>query len=151
MSVDYSSVKIYEIPEGVTVSDAKSAVQNNQITGWVLKTGEDVPWNFNGNEGIFYLNDETHYVIVYDAIVIGSGNQKFSNEADLNGFISSKEGEKTYSNNQSAGGEVWEIKLLKYKDGLTSHGLQGATFQLFRGTGESVSSWRGSRRSASAR
>ena len=138
LSVDYSSVKIYEIPEGVTVSDAKSAVQNNQITGWVLKTGEDVPWNFNGNEGIFYLNDETHYVIVYDAIVIGSGNQKFSNVADLNGFISSKEGEKTYSNNQSAGGEVWEIKLLKYKDGLTSHGLQGATFQLFRGTGEYV-------------
>lgn len=138
LSVDYSSVKIYEIPAGVTVSDAKSAVQNNQITGWLLKSGEDVPWNFSGNEGTFYLKDETHYVIVYDAIVIGSGNQKFSNVADLNGFISSKEGEKTYSNDQSAGGEVWEIKLLKYKDGLTSHGLQGATFQLFRGTGEYV-------------
>ena len=138
LSVDYSSVKIYEIPEGVTVSDAKSAAQNNQMNGWLLKTGEEVPWNFNGNEGTFYLNDETHYVIVYDAIVIGSGNQKFSNVADLNGFISSKEGEKTYSNDSSAGGEVWEIKLLKYKDGLTSHGLQGATFQLFRGTGEYV-------------
>ena len=138
LSVDYSSVKIYEIPEGVTVSDAKTAVQNNQINGWLLKSNDDAPWNFNGNDGTFYLNDETHYVIVYDAIVIGSGNQKFSNVADLNGFISSKEGEKTYSNDQSAGGEVWEIKLLKYKDGLTSHGLQGATFQLFRGTGEYV-------------
>ena len=138
LSVDYSSVKIYEIPASVTVSDAKTAVQSNQITGWVLKTGEEVPWNFNGNEGTFYLKDETHYVIVYDAIVIGSGKQKFSNEADLNGFISRLESEKTYSNNQSAGGDVWEIKLLKYKDGLTSHGLQGATFQLFRGTGEYV-------------
>ena len=136
LSVDYSSVKIYEIPEGVTVSDAKAAVQNNQITDWQLRSGEDLPWNFNANEGVFYLNDETHYVIVYNAIVIGSGNQKFSNVADLNGFISSKEGEKTYSNDQSAGGEVWEIKLLKYKDGLTSRGLEGATFQLFRGTGE---------------
>ena len=119
-------------------SDAKSAVQNHQMNGWQLKTGEEVPWNFNGNEGTFYLDDETHYVIVYDAIVIGSGTQKFSNVADLSGFLSSKKGEKTYSSGSAAGGDVWEIKLLKYKDGLTSHGLQGATFQLFRGTGEYV-------------
>ena len=136
LTVDYSSVKIYKIPTGTSVGNAKSASQNGTLQDAWLCDGNTVPWNFNGNEGTFYLQDETHYVIVYDAVVIGSGKQEFSNIADLNGHISSKSGDKTYSNDQSSGGDVYEIKLLKYKNGMTSNALQGATFQMFRGTGE---------------
>ena len=135
LSVDYSSVKVYKIPDNVNLGDAKTAAQNNQLRAEWLCSSNEAPWNFNGNEGTFSLADKTHYVITYSAVVIGSKSQTFENIADLNGFISSKKETRDYGSDSSGGGEIWEIKLLKYKDGLTSHGLQGATFQLFRGTG----------------
>jgi LPXTG-motif cell wall-anchored protein len=136
LSVDYSSVKIYQIPEGTSIPDAKYAAQHNQLhSEWLCEPGS-IPWNFTGNSGVFTLADHTHYIIVYDTIVIGTGHQEFQNSADLEGFTSYKKDERIYSSETSSGGDVWEIKLLKYQDGLTSHGLQGATFQLFKGTGE---------------
>ena len=136
LSVDYSSVKIYQIPAGTSIPDVKAAARNGQLRpGWLCAPGS-IPWNFVGNSGTFTLADQTHYVIVYDAIVIGSGEQEFKNIADLEGFVVYKEDERTYTSGITAGGDIWEIKLLKYKDGLTSNGLQGATFQLFKGTGE---------------
>lgn len=138
LSVDYSSVKIYRIPEGASVPEAQYAAGNNLLhPEWLCERGS-VPWNFSGNSGTFTLDDQTHYIIVYDAIVIGSGTQTFRNNADLEGFTAYKEETRTYRAAVSAGGEVWEIKLLKYKDGLTSRGLEGAAFQLFKGTGEYV-------------
>lgn len=136
LSVDYSSVTIYKIPDNVSIGDAKTAAQQKRLKDeWKCAPGT-IPWNFNGNEGTFTLPDETHYVIVYDAIVVGTGKQVFQNTADLNGYISSSKETKEYSSDVVGGGEVWEIKLLKYQNGQTSNGLQGAVFQLFRGTGE---------------
>ena len=138
LTVDYSSVKIYKIPsEAGDIGNTKAAYQANMLNDYLCPRGS-ISWNFSGNDGIFYLNDQTHYVVVYDAIVIGSGPQPFSNIAELEGFIATHNNSKTYSGEAHGSGEIWEINLLKYKDGMTSNGLEGATFQLFRGTGEYI-------------
>ena len=137
LTVNYSSVKIYQIPDDADIGKARTAYESGDLDSYELPRGS-IPWNFSGNDGVFYLNDETHYVVVYDAVVIGSGEQPFSNVADLEGFIAPHNNTRTYSGEAQAGGEIWEINLLKYKNGMTSNGLEGAVFQLFRGTGEYI-------------
>ena len=130
LSVDYSTVKVYKITDGQSFDDAKQYQLNESMLT------NEVTWNFDANEGTFSIPDRTHYVIKYDALVIGSGNQSFKNEAELKGYHASKEDSKDYGSGSHAGGTINQINLLKYEAGQTSKGLQGAVFQLFKGTGE---------------
>ena len=130
LSVDYSTVKVYKITDGQSKEDA----QQYTLTDDMLT--DEVTWNFDANEGTFSIPDHTHYVIKYNALVIGSGNQSFKNEAELKGYRASKEDSKDYGSDSHAGGSINQINLLKYEAGQTSKGLQGAVFQLFKGTGE---------------
>lgn len=132
LSVDYSSIKVYKITDGQSKEDA---TQYN-LTDDMLTTNNEVTWNFDANEGTFTIPDSTHYVIKYNALVIGSGNQEISNIAEMKGYSSTKTDSKDFGHDSSAGADVLEINLLKYENGQTSNGLQGATFQLFKGTGE---------------
>ena len=130
LSVDYSTVKVYKITDGQSYDDAKQYQLNDSMLT------DEVIWNFDANEGTFSVPDRTHYVIKYDALVIGSGNQEFRNEAELKGYKSSKQDSRNYGSDSHAGGNINQINLLKYEEGQTSKGLQGAVFQLFKGTGE---------------
>lgn len=125
LSVDYSTVKVYRLADGVTKDQRTEDMIDDSIV-----------WNFDANEGTFKIPDETHYVITYSALVIGSGPQDFSNYAEMNGFFASKEDSRTFGGEADAGGSILQINLLKYEAGKTSNGLQGTTFQLYKGTGE---------------
>ena len=122
LSVDYHSVKVYKLPAGVdTVSE--EYLDNS------------VKWNFDGNNGVFNLEDGTYYVITYDALIIGSGSQNFWNEAEMNGFTATKKDSRNFGGSASGEGIIYQIKLIKHKDGQTSEGLGGAKFQLFKDDG----------------
>ena len=129
LSADYSSVKVYKLPENTT---------KDQRTADMIDPS--IEWDFTGNTGTFRIPDRTHYVITYSALVLGSGEQSFSNYADLNGFHAFKSDKRTFSGSAEGSGTVLQINLLKYEKGKTSNGLQGAKFQLFKGTGEYDSS-----------
>ena len=122
LSVDYHSVKVYKLPKGVT-SKSDQYIDNTVV------------WNFEGNSGEFTLEDEAHYVITYNALVVGSGNQEFSNEVEMNGFHASKSDKRDFGGSASGEGIIYQIKLIKHKNGQTSEGLEGATFQLFKDDG----------------
>ena len=123
------------IPEGVTIPmETASQIQQYLNSDWIIPKGE-VTWNFSGRDGVFTVPDSTHYIIKYNALVLGAGEQDFANEAEMNGFSSLKEDSRTFEGGATAGATICQLKLLKHKDGMTSHGLQGAVFQLFRGTG----------------
>ena len=118
LTVDYTTVKVYKYVDGEKTPDTS------------------IQWNFNGNIGTFYdLQDCTHYVIEYSCLVIGSATQSFSNYAEMNGYHSEKHDSRDFGTTVEAGADVFQIGLIKFKNGMTSHGLAGATFQLFRGTG----------------
>lgn len=118
LSVDYSTVKVYKY-----INETKT--EDNSIQ-----------WNFNGNVGSFYdLLDETHYTIEYRCLVTGIDNQEFSNEAEMNGFHASKSDRRDFGHDASGGADVYQISLVKYKNGATSERLPGATFQLFQDDG----------------
>ena len=118
LTVDYTTVKVYKYVGGEKVQDTS------------------IHWNFNGNIGTFYdLQDCTHYVIEYSCLVIGSATQSFSNYAEMNGYHSEKHDSRDFGSTVDAGADVFQIGLIKFKNGMTSKGLAGATFQLFRGTG----------------
>ncbi len=135
LSVDYTSIVVYKIPEGVTIPmETASQIQQYLNSDWIIPKGE-VTWNFSGRDGVFTVPDSTHYIIKYNALVLGAGEQDFANEAEMNGFSSLKEDSRTFEGGATAGATICQLKLLKHKDGMTSHGLQGAVFQLFRGTG----------------
>ena len=125
LSVDYSTVKVYKLPEDTDKSQCTEDMIDNSIV-----------WNFEGNRGTFRIPDNTHYVIKYSALVIGSGTQEFRNVAELEGFYASKSDNRTFSGSAQGGGDILQINLLKYEKGKTSSGLEGATFQLFHGTGQ---------------
>lgn len=131
LSVDYTSIKVYKIEDGTVKTNPRDYNLNNYQT-----VKGEVTWDFEGNTGTFTVPDNTHYVIVYDALVIGSGNQTISNVAEMKGFSSTKTDSRDFGSDSSAGGDVMQIKLLKHMKDQTSEGLSGATFQLFRGTGE---------------
>lgn len=115
LSVDYTTVKVYTVD-----SNGVETLDNS------------IKWNFNGNIGSFPgLQDATHYRIKYSCLVIGNGTQHFTNEVNMHGFHSEKTESRTFSDSITAGGTVCEINLIKHKDGQTSEGLEGATFQLF--------------------
>ena len=135
LSVDYTSIVVYKIPENTTISmEDASKIQDDLIDDWIIDRGE-VTWNFTGRDGVFTVPDKTHYIIKYNALVIGEGDQNFANEAEMNGFSSKKEDYRHFDGGATAGATICQMKLLKHKDGMTSHGLQGAVFQLLRGTG----------------
>ena len=118
LTVDYTTVKVYKYVDGEKTPDTS------------------IQWNFNGNIGTFYdLQDCTHYVIEYSCLVIGSATQSFSNYAEMNGYHSEKHDSRDFGTTVEAGADVFQIGLIKFKNGMTSQGLAGATFQLFRGTG----------------
>jgi len=118
LTVDYTTIKVYKYVDGVKTRDTS------------------IQWNFNGNIGTFYgLQDLTHYVIEYSCLVIGSATQSFSNYAEMNGYHSEKHDSRDFGTTVEAGADVFQIGLIKFKNGMTSQGLGGATFQLFRGTG----------------
>lgn len=130
LSVDYSSIKVYRITDGQSLDDATQYHLTEDMIA------NEVTWNFDANTGTFKIPDSTHYVIRYNALVIGNGEQSFSNEAEMKGFSSTKTDKKTYDSHASGGGGIYQINLLKYEAGQTSKGLAGAKFQLFVGTGE---------------
>ena len=130
LSVDYSSIKVYRITNGQSLDDATQYHLTEDMIA------NEVTWNFDANTGTFKIPDSTHYVIRYNALVIGNGEQSFSNEAEMKGFSSTKTDKKTYDSHASGGGGIYQINLLKYEAGQTSKGLAGAKFQLFVGTGE---------------
>ncbi|MBQ2640947.1 MAG: hypothetical protein IJG15_03000, partial [Lachnospiraceae bacterium] len=118
LTVDYTTIKVYKYVNGEKVQDTS------------------IQWNFDGNIGTFYnLQDRTHYVIEYSCLVIGSATQSFSNYAEMNGFHGEKHDSRDFGTTVEAGADVFQIGLIKFKNGMTSQGLGGATFQLFRGTG----------------
>ena len=133
LSVDYTSIQVYKITDNTVKPDPK---QYN-LSNYESAKGE-VTWDFSGNTGTFTVPDKTHYVIKYNALVIGSGEQSISNVADMKGFSSTKSDKRSFGSEQEAGGDIYQIKLLKHMLGQTSEGLEGTTFQLFRGTGEYV-------------
>ena len=119
LTVDYTTVKVFKYVNGVKEPDTS------------------IGWNYNGNIGTFYgLQDKTHYTIEYSCLVIGSGNQEFSNYAEMNGFHGEKHDSRDFGSTIDTGADVFQIGLIKYQNGMTSNGLAGATFQLFRGTGK---------------
>lgn len=118
LSVDYSTVKVYYYANGTKTED------------------NSIQWNFNGNVGEFYdLLDETHYVIEYECFITGTGEQEFTNEAVLKSFVSTKTDKRTFDHDGQGGADVYQISLIKYKNGMTSERLAGATFQLFQDDG----------------
>ena len=153
LSVEYNTVKAYRVtdPE-VNAALYKEVLQyenekkSGTIDGWKqtkidkfyngTSEATEVYWNFDGNIGTFGgIQDETHYLITYSTLVVGSNTQEFSNEADMEGFIATKTGRRDFGNEASAGADVYQIGLLKHMKGKTSEGLPGAVFQLYRGTG----------------
>ncbi len=107
LAVDYTSIKITTNPQN------------------------KIEYNFNGNTGTFIIPDNTAVTIEYDAKVIGSGNVKFTNTAEI--FNKSKEVSNTV--NVSGGGSgtssVTSIKILKYEEGHMEKTLPGAKFELY--------------------
>ena len=162
LSVDYHTVVAYEIPAGATVTkdEFRQVLQllakqqgGNDLQDWeqnqinalydkceissldALKAN-GVGWDFSGSEGTFSgLKDATHYFITYNALIVGTGSQTFSNEAEMEGYISSKTDSRWFDSNATAGGDVYQIQLLKHVKGNNAHGLAGATFQLFMDDG----------------
>ncbi len=119
LTVDYTTIKVYRYDEDGRKTEDPT-----------------IQWNFNGNIGTFYnLEDETHYTIEYSCLVIGSAKQEFSNYAEMEGYHSEKHDSRDFGTEINAGANVYQIQLIKYKNGMTSERLNGATFQLFRGTG----------------
>jgi len=162
LSVDYHTVVAYEIPAGATVTkdEFRQVLQllAKQQGGTVLETWEQerinalcskchvnsidqlkangIGWDFSGSEGTFSgLDDATHYFITYSALIVGTGNQSFYNEANMDGYISTKTDSRWFDSNATAGGDVYQIQLLKHVKGNNAHGLAGATFQLFMDDG----------------
>ncbi len=131
LSVDYTSIKVYKITDGKIETNPR----NYNLNDYEAVTGE-VTWDFSGNTGTFTVPDNTHYLIVYNALVIGSDKQDISNVAEMKGFSSTKTDSRDFGSDSGAGGDVMQVKLLKHMEGQTSEGLEGTTFQLFRGTGE---------------
>ena len=154
VTVEYNTIKAYKLPDGVTKDSLKSVLQliakrdsGEELQEWELSTIEnsidpdqyltsDLSWDFDGNIGTFSgIKDSTHYVIVYGALIVGNDTQDFSNEAEMEGFIATKSDRREFGNEASGSAKVFQIGLIKHTKGATSNGLQGAKFQLFRGTG----------------
>ena len=153
VSVEYNTVKAYKVKDPTIDSNEYKTVQGliekaktQTLESWEqnkidkfnngVENAPEVYWNFDGNIGAFSgIDDETHYLIVYSALIIGSNAQEFSNEADMEGFISTKSAWRDFGNDSGGAAEVYQIGLLKHMKGKTSEGLAGTTFQLFRGTG----------------
>ena len=142
LSVQYQSVKAYKVTGVVTKDAFKTAIQNylkthEDATGFTMDgiaPATEISWNFTGNIGTFSgIKDRTHYLIYYSSLITGSNQQNFSNEAEMEGFIDTQSSSKTYGSSGSGAATIYQIGLLKYKDGKTSEGLQGVKFQLFRG------------------
>lgn len=153
VSVEYNTVKAYKVTDPTIDSNLYKKVQGlkekaktQALESWEqaeidrfeggVENAPEVYWNFDGNIGAFSgINDKTHYLIVYSALIVGSNAQEFSNEADMEGFISTKSAWRDFGNDSGGAAEVYQIGLLKHMKGKTSEGLAGTTFQLFRGTG----------------
>ncbi len=111
LSIDYTSIQ-------VTTADGKH-------------TADEVMWDVRNNTATFQIPDETHYIITYDMMILGEGQQHFSNSAVMKGFTSSADNTANFSSSASGSLDVNQIKVLKHKTDLTSEGLNGAVFQLF--------------------
>ena len=139
LNVDYHSIVAFKLPADapVTVAAMKTAAQAGTLMqSYRSYVTDDITWNFSGNLGNFSgIEDATHYVIYYTALITGNDTQTFFNEADMEGFIDSVTSTQTFSMTAEGTSDVFELGLLKYQTGATSIGLQGAKFQLFRGTG----------------
>ena len=153
LSINYSTISVFKVTGSYSAQDLKDALKliakkeidstytyqdweqtkvdnyNNRVG---FESDDTVEWNFNGNEGTFTgIKDSTHYLISYQALVLGGGTQSISNQADLEGFISTKNDQRWYQSGASGSADVFQIQLLKYEKGTTSRGLSGAVFQLF--------------------
>ena len=120
LSVDYSTVKIETEDDSGNRSDVTRSTE----------------FNYSGNTGTFYLENETKYVITYMARIIGEGVVDFNNTARIDGYSSTVE--ESADVQGSGGGQVenYWVRIYKQEGNSMNKPLAGATYTLVYENGD---------------
>ena len=123
ISIDYTTVKIYEV-----VTDQWGNVTSKTEVN-------DIVWDRVGYVSTYYLKNATHYVIEYDAHLSGEPDEHseltYTNTAEVFGKKSTWEKKKHIDSSGSGGSRTFGIKVLKHVKGNASQGLKDAKFRLY--------------------
>ena len=97
-----------------------------------LVANNDVTYNFKGNTGTFTVPDQKTIIIQYNAYVIGTGYINFVNKVSYSGYEAEKSCSKNISSQGGGSASLLSITILKCEEGMTSHRLAGAQFELYK-------------------
>ena len=115
LSVDYSSIKIYEI-----TSSGERILRN------------DIQYDYKGNVGTYIIPDGKHFLITYDAKLVGKPGQNvhYENKVEMNGFRDNASGDKQISGSGEASANIYSVRLYKYESGHMEKPIPGTVFTM---------------------
>ena len=120
LSVDYSTVHIYMEDENGSRIDVTSSTT----------------WNYSGYKGTFYLNDQTKYVVTYEARIVGEGLVSFNNTAAIDNYTSTVEDSASVGGSGSGEVENNWVRIFKHAGQTMNKPLAGATYTLVNENGD---------------
>ncbi len=93
----------------------------------------NISYDFSNHTGTFYIPDETHVIITYEARILGEHGQQvdISNDFYINGYNAVTSENVIIQDDTSGSASVPKIYLYKFGAGHMERGLNGAKFRLY--------------------